>query len=175
MSTKELKLNDFLTTGEYPIYNGRVALHYFKLKRYTARQLEIRKHENIRYHLIFRTSNNYKLHQFKKAVNEPSGYCFETSLNKPLCKKCRITKTIGKPCYKIDEYHKLIQSNSFIGFATAHEEFCKKLKNHCWRKIWEEYSIDAPEKTILWPEETYHDPITGQDIPLPNEADMPNH
>ena len=146
MIGKDLKLHDFLTTGKYPIYNGRIALHYYELGKYTARQLETWKHENIKYHLVYRKLNDYKLYQFKNTVNEPSGYCFETSLRERVCKRCRFTKTLKKPCYKIDEYHDLIQSNSFNKFELAHEQWCKKLKNHIWQKHWEEYKREPYQK-----------------------------
>ena len=173
MPVKDIKYHDFLTTGKYPIYNGRVALHYYELNKYSARQLETWKHENIRYLLCFRQIFPYKLYQFRRAVNEASGYCFETGIRKPVCKKCRIAKTLGKPCYNVDEYFKMMQASTFIGFANANEKWCKQLKNHCWKKLWEEYSVDTPEdqiETIYLSENTYHDSITREEIPIPDEA-----
>jgi hypothetical protein len=60
MPVKDIKYHDFLATGKYPIYNGRVALHYYDLNKYSARQLETWKHENIRYLLCFKQIFPYK-------------------------------------------------------------------------------------------------------------------
>lgn len=136
-----IKLHDELTTGQYPIYNGTVALHYYELGKYSARQLEIYKHENIRFHLNLHHKRRYRLFEFIQAFDEGSGYCFETSLRKCVCKKCRITKTIGIPCIELDEYGDVLRANSFKAFAFAHEKWCKKVKNHIWKKHWEEYTI----------------------------------
>ena len=141
MPDKNLKLYDDLTTGKYPIFNSRVALHYYKLGKYTAKQLENYKHGNIRFHLNLPHKYRYNLINFMEAFFAGSGYCFETSLRKCVCKKCRITKTIGIRCYQLDEYGDVLEANSFKAFAFAHEKWCKKVKNHIWRKLWEDYRL----------------------------------
>ena len=67
----------------------------------------------------------------------------------------------------------MMQASTFIGFANAHEKWCKQLKNHCWEKLWEEYSVDTPEdqiETIYLSENIYYDSITREEIPIPDEA-----
>jgi len=153
-----LKLHDSLTTGQLPIFNEFVALHYYKLGKYTARQLETWKHENIRFHLNSHYKRRHELIEFSVAAFQASGYCFETSLKKCVCRRCRITKTIGKPCDEINEYEDMVGANSFKAFALAHEAWCKKVKNHIWKKHWEEYEIVNSEGDIVWPEKTLYEP-----------------